>query len=397
MELSGLPAWSRSAAGSDIASDPIFEAVRVDGTNVSGRIVSFGPDSITLSAAGGASHRMRLRELIGLSREIPVSLAPERGHVILPDGDCLMRVVIGEATDTSLDVQSDSLGKMALPLDCLVGLILANPDQTSLALESFWDRILVEPRSTEVVWLLNGDRLAGGFLGLNDRTIKLQIDGKPMDIERSGVLGVGFEPALASYPRPKADYVEATLRDGTRLGLTGIKLEGGVISGRTRFGHSVRFPLEELVRVTARTASVVYLSERTPVQASYASYIGPTRPYRKDRTVDGHLFQLSRQTYDRGLGAQSRTLLAFRIEPGDRRFQAKVGVDDRAGPLGSVVFRVLLDNQQRFQSPALSARDLPRQIDLDLSGARFLILITEFGERGSVRDLADWVEARVIR
>ena len=74
-----------------------------------------------------------------------------------------------------------------------------------------------------------------------------------------------------------------------------------------------------------------------------------------------------------------------------------MGVDDRAGPLGSVVFRVMVDDQTRYTSPAMTARDAPRSIDVDLAGARLLILITEFGERGDVRDLADWIEPRIVR
>lgn len=107
--------------------------------------------------------------------------------------------------------------------------------------------------------------------------------------------------------------------------------------------------------------------------------------------------RLSGQDYDRGIGTQSRTLLAYRLKPGDRRFQALVGLDDRAGSLGSVVFRVIVDGETRFASSPLSSRDAPRPIDVDVNGAKILILITEFGERGGVRDLADWAEARIIR
>ena len=66
-----------------------------------------------------------------------------------------------------------------------------------------WDQVLVEPRSTEVVWLTNGDRLAGGFLGMDDRKIKIQIDGKPVEVDRPGSLALGFDPALVNYPRPE--------------------------------------------------------------------------------------------------------------------------------------------------------------------------------------------------
>jgi hypothetical protein len=142
---------------------------------------------------------------------------------------------------------------------------------------------------------------------------------------------------------------------------------------------------------------VIYLSERKTAAAQYDSYVGPTRPFRVDRAVDGQPFQLGGQTYDRGIGTESRSLIAFRIEPGDRRFQALIGVDERAGPPGSVVFRVLVDRQERFKSAPLTDRDPPRSLDIDLAGGKVLILVTEFGERGNVRDLADWAEARIVR
>ena len=283
-----------------------------------------------------------------------------------------------------------------VPLDCLLGLIISAPGQTDL-LDGLWDRVRLEPRDAEVVWMANGDRLSCGFLSLDDRKIKIQVEGKPVDIDRPGILAVGFDPALVSYPRPKADFMEVTLTDGTRLGVEGATIDEGSVRATTRFGQTIRFPLSALVRVHARSRSVVYLSERKPADARYASYVGPTRDYRIDRTVDGHLLQVAGQTFDRGLGTQSRTLLAYSIEPGDRRFQALVGVDERAGPLGSVVFRVLVDGVERFKTQPLTDRDAPRSIDVDLAGGKYLILVTEFGDRGNVRDLADWLEARLIR
>jgi hypothetical protein len=58
---------------------------------------------------------------------------------------------------------------------------------------------------------------------------------------------------------------------------------------------------------------------------------------------------------------------------------------------------VRVDREDKFVSQPLSMRDPPQSIDVDVSGAKVLILATEFGERGDVRDLADWVEARLIR
>jgi hypothetical protein len=245
--------------------------------------------------------------------------------------------------------------------------------------------------------MANGDRLTGALLSLDDRVVKFQVDGKAVDVDRTGVIAMGFDPAVLSYPRPKADYFDLLLADGTRLGMTDVKLDKGQLSGVTRFGQAVHFPVGDLVRLDPRTPSFVYLTEREADAKQYVSYLGPTRPFRLDRTVDGHRFQLAGHAYERGIGTQSRTLLAYRLKPGDRRFQALVGVDDRAGPLGSVVFRVVVDGKDRLATPSMTARDAPRPIDIDISGAKLLILITEFGDRGDVQDHADWVESRIIR
>jgi len=390
--------WAASpAVGARSSSDPVFTALLIDGRTLAGRILSLGPKAIRIQSADGTSHELPLDRLVKLSRETSLPLPlPEFAHLILPDGDRIMRVVIGSTTDTDLELKSDVLGNLAIPLDSLLGLVMSTPAEAD-TLEAWWDRALAEPRSTEVVWLANGDRLSGGFLGLDDKRVKIQIEGKPALVERGGIVAIGFDPALANYPRPKSDFIEIALRDGTRLGVQDARLQDNLVVARTRFGRTIRFPLGELSRIHARSRAVVYLTERKPIKAKYIPYVGPTREYRSDRSVRGRGFRLAGQSFDRGIGTQSRTFLAYALEPGDRRFQALVGVDEQAGPLGSVVFRVLTDSDERYKSPPLTETDAPRTIDIDLAGAKHLILITEYGDRGDVRDLADWVEARIIR
>ncbi|MDR3617826.1 MAG: NPCBM/NEW2 domain-containing protein [Paludisphaera borealis] len=378
------------------AVDPVFEVLQVDGRTSSGRITAIAPDRVAVTSADGQAHEIPLTALVKLSRENTRGRAAEGADVALPDGDRLMNVIVGPATDAAVEVHSYALGKMSVPLDSVLGLILT-PPMDAEALDRLWERVRTQPRTSEVVWLGNGDRIAGTLLGVDDRLVKLQVQGKPMEIDRAGITAVGFDPALVSYPRPTTSYFEATLVDGTRLGLVDVKLDKGNVSAVTRFGRALRFPLADVVRLVPRTSAVDYLSERPVNGHSYVPYLGPVRPFRIDATVEGRPFQLGGRTYDRGLGAQSRTLIAYKLKPGDRRFQALVGVDDRAGPLGSVAFRVMVDGQSRFTTPPMTARDAPRPIDVDVTGAKLLILITEFGDRGDVRDFADWVEARVVR
>jgi NPCBM/NEW2 domain len=390
----------RSTAGDPSAdgSEPSFSALMIDGRTATGRIVSFGEATITIAPQDAKKEELRLDRLVKLTRELPVAIAGGENAqvVLLGDGDRLLRASIGAATDTALEVRSELLGKLEVPLDGVLGMILAGSGQGG-GIDALRDRIEAEPRKAEVVWLNNGDRIDGSFLGMDERSIKLEVDRKTLEVDRGTAVAVGFDPKLLRYPRPKGAFLEATLSDGTRLGLATVKLAEGNIEATTRFGRPVRFPLTELARLHARSSSVVYLTEREPPRAGYESYVGPSRPYRLDRAVDGQPIRLGGQTYDRGIGMQSRTLLAYPIQPGDRRFQALVGVDERAGPLGNVVLRVFVDRQERFKSPPMTDRDPPLPLDIDLAGGKILILATEFGERGNVRDLADWAEARIIR
>ncbi len=385
-------------AATPVTSDPVFKALLSDGKSVSGRIDSFTESSVILAAVDGSKPELAFDRLIKLSRANSISATEWEGshQVLLPDGDLLSRVNVLVSTETSLVVQSSIVGKLLLPLSAPMGIILTRPRQPD-AIDTLRDQILHETRSSEVLWMTNGDRLTGSFAGLDNHEIKFQMDANVITIDRSRVAALGFDPALINYPKPKAAYLEFTLTDGSRLGLTGVHLSEGHVQGKARFGEPIRFPLAELARAYSHTPSVVYLSDRAPAAVQYVPFVGPTRPIKIDNTVDGHSFQLAGESYDRGVGTQSRTLVAYRLEPGDRRFQALVGVDERAGPLGSVAFRVLLDGKEKFKSSSMTEHDAPMPIDLDLTGARSLILATEFGDRGDVRDLADWVEARIIR
>jgi hypothetical protein len=387
------------ADGTDaVPSDPQFTALKTDGKTVSGRLRRLDAHGVALAVdEKETKETIPGGMLVKLTRDGGLPPAPgEGGTVLFPDGDRLARGVIVAAGETSLEVQSEGLGTLAIPIDGILGLVFAPPTDpdAAFALES---RVRTEPRSTEVVWLANGDRLAGGLLGLNDKTISFQPPSGRVELDRSGVVALGFDPKLVVYPRPAGPYLDLTLLDGSRLGTPEVHLEGGQLLATTRSGHPIKIPLGELAEVHARGGSVVYLSELEAAGAKYVSYLGPTREFRRDQAVDGQPIRLSGKVYGLGLGMQSKSYVVYRLPPGAKRFQALVGLDDRAGPLGSVVFRVYLDKEEKYTSPPMSARDAPRALDLDVGTAKTLVLIADFGERGEVRDHADWAEARLIR
>jgi hypothetical protein len=383
---------------STVASDPVFRALLTDGSTKSGRIRQLGPEGKVALEAEGSESAVPLARVVKLTRDNdPPQSPPEGALVVFPEGDRL-RATIVVAGETTLQVVPPALGedKLAIPLDVLLGIVLAPPTEVE-ATEALLARVRGEARTGDVLWLANRDRLAGSFLELTPQKVKFQPEAGPTLVDRSGVVAIGFDPKQANYPRPKEDYLELTFLDGSRLGVTGCRVEQGHVLAATRFGAPIRLPIAELARVHVRGEAISYLSEREPAGVQYQAYVADPRPYRRDESVEGRTLRLAGQPYDRGLGTQSRTLLAYRLDPRDRRFQALVGLDDRAGPLGSVVFRVRVDGKDVFETPPMTARDVPKLIDVDVSGGKLLILMTEYGDRGEVRDFADWAEARLIR
>jgi hypothetical protein len=395
--LGGL--FGSATADDQLPSDPVFLVRYTDGSSLSGRLQRLGADRrVTIQPVGEdqPARTVPIEEVVSFDRvNATPSNLPEWPALLFPDGDRL-RASIGKVGETTIAIQSRSLGELQVPLVSVLGLVLNPPGEVEL-LESVHAAIRAETGGREVAWLNNGDRVEGGFLGLSGEALEFRTGGGPTTIPRKGVVALAFDPKLVEYARPRDTYVECKLRDGSRIGLGSFRYEQGQVMGTTRAGPPVKLSLSEVDRLTVRSAVVQFLSERPEDGIKYTAYLGSPRPYQRDAAVDGRAICLAGQYHERGLGTQSRTLLAYKLDASARRFQATIGLDDRAGPLGDVVFRVRVDERVVFTSPSMTEGAKPIDLDIDVQGARFLILDTDFGERGDVRDYADWAEARLVR
>lgn len=406
----GFPLWSclllsillspaRARGDDGLPSEPVFQARLTDGTSQNVRLQRLdaqGKLTFRPEAANAASRVLSLDQVVVLQRDgVSPPYPPEGPGLLFPEGDRL-RAMLGPVEDQKLRVQSPCLGPMEVNLSSVLGLIFATPTELDPRL-ALLGAMRAEPGGKEVLWLVNGDRQEGGFLGLSAEAIEFQGPGGLTTVPRKGARALAFDPKLVEYPRPRGTYVELTLIDGSRFGLAGTRYDQGAFEGVARFGPSLRIPVSEVARVTVRAPTIAYLSERAEDGVKYTPYLGNPRPYRRDSAVDGQPLTLGGLSFDRGLGMQSRTLLAYKLDTSARRFQATIGLDDRAGPLGNVLFRVRVDDREVYVSPPMTSGEKPRELDLNIQGGRFLILEADFAERGDVRDLADWADARVIR
>jgi hypothetical protein len=94
----------------------------------------------------------------------------------------------------------------------------------------------------------------------------------------------------------------------------------------------------------------------------------------------------------------SHARATYRLSGSYRRFEALVGLDDRDGAGGRVRVRVLADGKPLdLGAEELTAQGGPRAVSVPVSGVRELTLEVAFGQNGDVRDVVNWVDARLVR
>lgn len=115
-----------------------------------------------------------------------------------------------------------------------------------------------------------------------------------------------------------------------------------------------------------------------------------------DKSIQKQPLSLNGKEYRSGIGTHAYSALRLKIG-GAKRFLALVGVDDGAGERqGSVVFRVWGDSEKLFDSGIMRSGDKPKQIDVNLTGKKNLLLEVDNAGDGISDDHADWVEAKFV-
>lgn len=379
-------------------SDPKFEATLIDGSVIHGRIRSIREDGqIVLFDDQRTDIVVGAAQLVKLSRMVrtPSLTIPNEPMLVLVGIDQL-RGQIDSADETSVQLRSTILGEMVIPLEVVLGFSVI-ADRNERLEEKTIRQLRTSDRSSDRLYLINGDERDITFSALTDLQVDYLDADRSQKLPREVVRGIGLDPGLVQEPENLGPTFDLILTDRSRIRVVGLDIQQGRLIARTTFGAEVEVPLDRVEDCFLLGASVVYLSDIEAAREVTVPYVGPSRSSKSNQSVLGQPISVGGRRYSRGLGTQSRSLLAYRLGERDRRFQALVAIDDVAGPLGNVLFRVLVDGEERYASSMVASGDSPIAVDVDVSGGQFLILATEFGQGGGVRDYAAWIEARVIR
>ena len=384
------------------------ERVRVeltDGTTIEGQRIELGRGVVVLD-----SRRLKTERIVRWDRIVE---KPETGPRPPATGD-LVLLVGGDRLSCkvqSIDLEHlvagwDGLGRpgvFRIPLERIRAVLFGSgvPDRLRRRLKSGG-----KVRSGDELWLRGGDRLVGELKSLGSEAVVLATEAGNRRVARKSVAALLVNPELQVKARRRTRHVRVAFADGSRLtsawptsqrdGLIGLVLSG--IGSNTDESARVEALSNTIRSVQYFGVGMLRLTRLKPTRVVHTPFLGAVRAPVVDGSIGGGPLEVAGLWSANGLGMTSRTRMTWDLDGLHRFFCARVAIDDTAGGGGDVVFGVLLDGRSVWSSGPVRGQERLRAVGpLDLSGARTLTLVVDYGRRADVKDHAVWLDPRLVK
>ena len=340
------------------------------------------------------------------------------GQMVLADGS---RIVLAESwgSDSSVTWASDKVrattglfGQVSIPKPELRAILLDAPSD-DVVFFRLLDEQLAWHGPNERLLLAGGDRLDGRLLsigpsdqsGRSETVVAFESSAGRLKLPTGQVTAILFASPQQENSTQQAP-IGVGLQDGSWLVARSIAAGEG--SMKVQLGTGIELSGGRLGDIRslqalgnrAATGRLAYLSDLEASEYQHTPYLGIPWPYCRDRNAQQGQLRVGGKIYPKGLGMHSSSRLTYRVDDHWKMFAAEVAVDNAADGRGSVVFRVLLLRDDRWQvayeSPVVRGGEAPRSVMIDLAGATQIALDVGYADRGDQRDLADWLDARFL-
>lgn len=356
---------------------------------------------ITASQVVVGEHKLPLAEVLEIrfpTASPPLASAVQPVEVILNDGSRLAGAQV-TVKGADLSLQSPDLGTIAVRKNVVKSVRLAASDPK---VDEAWQKLLGRESKKDLIVVRKEDKLdfLGGVAGeIDAQTVKFLIDDEEVPVKRERVYGLIFQPVeVTSKPQASLDLLGDVRLESKLVTLQDDKCQVVLASG-----VNVTVPLSQIRSMDFSAGKIRQLSQMKPSDSKFVPLfddVGGYYDYRKDNGPLRMPISLGGKTYPKGICIHSQSRLTFRLQGDYRRLQAMIGIDDHAddyGVYGNVQLTISGDDKVLLKADVKRA-DVPRPIDLDVTGVRDLVIFVDFGE--DQVDTADWLsmgDAKVIK
>ena len=370
-------------------------------------------DSVTadgklrLLSASGRSRVVAVEDLVSIQfwGRQPRSIHSGTQELHVVTGDRIRGQIIRLENDV-LQLDSFAVGPIGVPMSNLHGL-LALPVQGAAGRRG--EELLSDPE-VEPTGFLDSvlDRRSAAYEGVIEELTPnaLELDDEQLmrttSLKVLYLAGVRLADATKKVkPRlPGEVFLRVLTRDGGAINGMVRKIEFGLWKLQPLWDAKRTIPIriDEIVYAEVLNGRTLYLSQLEPSAVREKTYLAPAQPYRRDRNCKGDVISLGGNHHTWGLGVHADSELTYEIGGRFKRFTAKLGIDDKVGDQGSVVFAVLGDGRTLAKTPVVrGSEDAPRELSASVAGVRKLTLkVTSAGDM-DLGDCANWADAKLIR
>lgn len=392
--------WSLIVAGL-LAAAPDVEVQTLDGQAIAGPLLGLTEQKVTLQTAAGPA-ALDTEKLSGLSPKVKPSATQQAAVWLeLVDGTQL----VGQ--EFSVKEGRVRLSTPAGPVEFPTrDVAWARLQAETEALGPQWTRIVEGKIDADILVVRKEQSLDyhRGVLGdVTAETVGFELDGEKVPVKRPKVYGVIYRhPAGRELPAARCLLVDA---EGSRWMVRDLALEGDKLRWTTPAGVEAAMAVASVAKIDFSEGKIVYLSDLKPESVRWTPFFGTADKVpalaefyapRQDRALEPRPLKLAGKEYAKGLALHSRTEVVYRLPRAFRRFTAVAGIDDRVRPAGDVQLVIRADDKVLFDE-TINGAEPPKTLDLDVTGARRITVLVDFGKDLDVGDHLDLCEARVIR
>lgn len=387
---------------------PPVEATTLDGRRVVGELEKLGAETFVAKTTEGPAE-LPVADLLEVRFTAPgeAPAPPENAvHVGMVDGTRLrgasIAVAGGQAT-----VALPGLDALRVPVASVANFRLGAGGGP---LEAAWSALTERELKRDLLVVQKGDvldHLEGQVGTIDDKTIRFLLDGDEIPVNRARVYGVVY---ARRPPEGMQTACRVELAGGDVLSAKSVAWSDKGLETVLASGGTLTVPAAGLKSLDFSAGKVRWLSQMEPRQLDYTFFFDDeadrwVKQMRKDRNQDGGPIRLGRKEYRRGLWLHSRTLVRYRLGTEYRRFQAVMGIEEsdenvaRHGDV-KVTIAVIMPGDERkvlLEADVKGTDKQPRVLDLDVSGARDLEILVDFGGNDDVADHLALGDAKVLK